>query len=193
MIEVEAKARAPDDAEERILRIGGVLERVENHTDIYFRSPVRDFASTDEALRIRIKDDGAHLTYKGPKLDYETKTRLELNVRVDDAAAAEKLLESLGFSRFAVVRKRRAKYRLGDAVVALDDVEGLGRFVEVEIAADRENPRDRARVLEIISSVGTGKPIRLSYLELLETARSSTPITASGSADEKSNPARSEP
>lgn len=183
MIEVEAKARAPDDAEERILRMGGVLMGVENHKDIYFHSPVRDFASTDEALRIRIKDDGAYLTYKGPKLDSETKTRLELSVRVDDAAAAEELLESLGFSRFAVVRKRRAKYRLGDAIVALDDVDGLGRFVEVEIAADHANPLDRARVLDIISNVGAGKPIRLSYLELLEEAKSIA--SASGNAAEK--------
>lgn len=182
MIEIEAKARAPEDAEERILRMGGVLEGVENHTDIYFRSPVRDFASSDEALRIRIKKEGVYLTYKGPKLDPETKTRLELSLRVDDAATAERLLESLGFSRFAVVRKRRAKYRLGDAIVALDDVDGLGRFVEAEIAADRDSPIDRARVLEIISRVGTGEPIRLSYLELL-ISRSSA---ASSRAAEKS-------
>ncbi|MGB9902517.1 class IV adenylate cyclase [Methanothrix sp.] len=189
MIEVEAKARAPEDAEERILQMGGVLDGVENHTDIYFRSPVRDFASTDEALRIRVKDDGVYLTYKGPKLDSKTKTRLELSIRVDDAVAAEKLLESLGFSRFAVVRKRRAKYRLGDAIVALDNVDGLGRFVEAEIPADRDNPTDRARVLEIISSVGVGRPIRLSYLELLEIARSSA--AASGNAGE--SPPKSEP
>lgn len=190
MIEVEAKARAPEDAEERILQMGGVLEGLENHTDIYFRSPVRDFASSDEALRIRINDDGAYLTYKGPKMDLKTKTRLELSVRVDDAATAEKLLESLGFSRFAVLRKRRAKYRLGDAIVALDDVDGLGRFVEAEIAVDHDNPTDRARVLEIISSVGMGRPIRLSYLELIEIARSSA--AASGNLGE-SPPAESEP
>ncbi|MCQ8903027.1 MAG: class IV adenylate cyclase [Methanothrix sp.] len=189
MIEVEAKARAPEDAEDRILRMGGILIGVENHEDIYFRSPVRDFASTDEALRLRIKDDGVYLTYKGPKLDPATKTRLELTVRVDDATASERLLESLGFSRFAVVRKRRSKYRLGDAIVALDDVDGLGRFVEAEISADQESPADKARVLEIISSVGVGRPIRLSYLELLEIARSS----AAASAGWKSAPAKPEP
>lgn len=168
MIEVEAKARAPDDAEERILRMGAVRAGVERHTDIYFRSPVRDFAATDEALRIRIKDDGAYLTYKGPKLDSETKTRLELSVRVDDADVAESILEALGFSRFAVVRKIRAKYRLGDAIIALDDVESLGRFVEVEIGASHDNAKDRERVLEILSKIGSGEIIRLSYLELLE-------------------------
>lgn len=188
MIEVEAKARAQEGAEQRILRMGGVLEGVENHTDIYFSSPVRDFASSDEALRIRIKDDGAYLTYKGPKLDSETKTRLELSVRVDDAATAERLLESLGFFRFAVVRKRRAKYRLGGVIVALDDVDGLGRFVEAEIAADRDNPIDRARVLEIISSVGMGKPIRLSYLELLEIARSDAAPSNAGEKNANAKP-----
>ncbi|MEM2097687.1 MAG: class IV adenylate cyclase [Methanothrix sp.] len=188
MIEVEAKARAPEDAEERILRMGGVLEGVENHTDIYFRSPVRDFASSDEALRIRIKKEGVYLTYKGPKLDPETKTRLELSLRIDDAATAERLLESLGFSRFAVVRKRRAKYRLGDAIVALDDVDGLGRFVEAEIAADHDSPTDRARVLEIISSIGTGETIRLSYLELLISRSSAAPSRAAEKSARGSEP-----
>jgi len=43
--------------------------------DRYFAHPVRDFSSTDEALRIRSVADENRITYKGPKIDATTKTR----------------------------------------------------------------------------------------------------------------------
>ena len=62
MIEVEVKARAREDTKERIAALGATPIGVENHLDLYFNSPLRDFKS-DEALRTRIKEDGgpAHL------------------------------------------------------------------------------------------------------------------------------------
>ena len=42
--------------------------------------PCRDFAQTDEALRIRTVGDTSFVTYKGPKLDATTKTRRELEL-----------------------------------------------------------------------------------------------------------------
>ncbi|MGC9514532.1 class IV adenylate cyclase [Methanocrinis sp.] len=167
MIEVEVKARAPPGIEEKILGLGGELMGVENHLDLYFSSPFRDFARTDEALRIRVKEVGARLTYKGPKLDSETKSRRELTVRVDDPIAMESILESAGFSRAAVVKKKRTKYALSDAVLAVDDVEGLGSFIEVELTGD-ENWEDQKRLaLDILAKLGLGVSIRKSYLELL--------------------------
>ena len=52
----------------------------------------------DEALRIRIKEDGARLTYKGPKLDRETKSRKELTVKIDDPLEMEPILSALVLS-----------------------------------------------------------------------------------------------
>ncbi|NYT02460.1 MAG: class IV adenylate cyclase [Methanosarcinales archaeon] len=170
MIEVEVKARAPPDLEQRILALGASPLAVETHRDIYLNGlPCdRDFARTDEALRIRIKEQGAFLTYKGPKLDSLSKSRQEITVQVDDPSAAEALLSSLGFVRSMEVRKVRRKYRLGDLVIALDQVEGLGSFVEVEVMAlpaDWEGRRQE--VLDLLSRLGAEEHIRASYLELM--------------------------
>ena len=62
MIEVEVKARAEKDTQEKIKALGAKLLKVENHHDLYFNSPLRDFKVSDEALRIRIKEEGARLT-----------------------------------------------------------------------------------------------------------------------------------
>ncbi|MFZ1315045.1 class IV adenylate cyclase, partial [Methanothrix sp.] len=84
MIEVEVKARAEEGTKERIASLGATPIQVENHLDLYFNSPLRDLRTSDEALRIRIKEDGARLTYKGPRLDQKTKSRQELTVKIDD-------------------------------------------------------------------------------------------------------------
>ena len=107
MIEVEVKARAPEDMAERIAALGATLLAVENHHDLYFNSPQRDFKESDEALRIRIKEEGARLTYKGPKLDQTTKSRLERTVKIDDPLQMEQILSALGFVLSAQVKKRR--------------------------------------------------------------------------------------
>ncbi len=170
MIEVEVKARSPPDIEAKIAGLGGELIGVENHLDLYFNSPFRDFAQTDEALRIRIKEEGARLTYKGPKLDSETKSRRELTVRVDDAEALESILESVGFSRAAVVKKRRTKYALGEATLAVDEVEGLGSFIEVELSGGEDWVGQKRAALDILARLGLPESIRESYLELLNDA-----------------------
>ena len=167
MIEVEVKARARPETIGNILALGATLIGTENHRDLYFNSPLRDFKESDEALRIRVKEEGARLTYKGPKLDKETKSRLELTIKIDNPEEMEKILMALDFIPSAEVRKRRTKYALDDAVVAFDEVDGLGSFVEVEISGEENWEMQASRALAILRRIGLGEPIRSSYLELL--------------------------
>jgi adenylate cyclase class 2 len=168
MIEVEVKARARPDTQEKILALGAVPLGMENHRDLYFNSPLRDFRQSDEALRIRIKEEGARLTYKGPKLDSKTKSRLERTVQIDDPLEMEQILAALGFVLSAEVRKRRTKYILGPVIFALDEVDGLGSFLEVEARGEADWETQKEMVLSIFRALGLGESIRSSYLELLE-------------------------
>src|SRR4249920_446158 len=63
----------------------GTLRRDADH---YFNAPDRDFAVTDEAIRVRTIGEKNFVTYKGPKLDRETKTRLEIEVPLADGEEA---------------------------------------------------------------------------------------------------------
>ncbi|OYV07799.1 MAG: adenylate cyclase, class 2 [Methanosaeta sp. ASP1-2] len=171
MIEVEVKARAPEDMAGRIASLGAALQAVENHHDLYFNSPLRDFKRSDEALRIRIKEEGARLTYKGPKLDRTTKSRLEWTVKIDDPGQMEQILSALGFVLSAQVKKRRTKYSYEEVTVAWDEVEGLGSFVEVEAAGEGDYEEQRQKVLSVLSRLGLHESITSSYLELLDEKR----------------------
>ncbi len=168
MLEIEVKARVDDfkKVEGRILELGGMFEREETQVDTYFNHPGRDFAKTDEALRIRRVDGGYFFTYKGPKLDDLTKTREELEVGVEDFGAIKDILLRLGFFEVLTVEKRRRYFVCNDALVMLDDVVGLGRFVEVEKHADDYDPR---AIVDFLLSLGVDEADieRRSYLELL--------------------------
>jgi len=171
MIEVEVKARARENTRERIAALGAAPLQVENHQDLYFNSPLRDFRTTDEALRIRIKEDGARLTYKGPKLDQQTKSRREVTVKIDDPSQMREILSHLGFVLSAEVRKKRTKYSYQGLIIALDEVEGLGTFLEVEALGGEDWVKERERVLSVLKQLELEETVRRSYLELLEEKR----------------------
>jgi adenylate cyclase class 2 len=151
-------------------------EAAVGEADHYFNAPDRDFGKTDEAFRLRRIGPRNIITYKGPKQPGPAKTRTEIEVPLadgDEAAAGFcRLVERLGYRPTAVVKKRRREFRFergGFALcVCLDEVERLGRFVEVEIVAP---PADRARAEEVLQQValalGLRDSERRSYLEMI--------------------------
>ncbi len=82
--EVEVKYRAVDHDHlvECLLQAGAVAGAVVDHVDIYFSHPVRDFARTNEAFRIRRLGQENRITYKGPRRSGPTKTREEIEIPV---------------------------------------------------------------------------------------------------------------
>jgi len=173
MIEVEVKGYADDAVFERV-RASFRFIRKEYQDDTYYGHPCRDFAETDEALRIRVKRFDGHfeafLTYKGPKLDSDSKTREEIEVELPDPDKQAFILERLGFREVLNVRKTREKYYVDRGVVlTLDDVEGLGKFVEIErlVETPSEIPPTVEYLKGVLRSIGVENFERRSYLELL--------------------------
>jgi adenylate cyclase class 2 len=142
-LEVELKYPLTDTASviRRLNQLGARELGLEHEQDIYFASPDRDFAKTDEALRLRRTANRLWLTYKGPRLDPLSKTREEIEVELKSPAVFEQacdLLEHLGYHIVVGLYKERRIYELdwrGYAVkVCLDNVSRLGQFVELENA-----------------------------------------------------------
>ena len=175
--EVEQKHRVPDVTAlfEKLAERGAELGPPVPQADHYYAHPARDFAKTDEALRIRTVGNKSFVTYKGPKLDAATKTRRELELPLDpsdgDGAKFGELLRLLGFKQVGVVHKRRRSFEIdadGRQVEgALDEVDGLGTFAELELLSD-EAGLDAARgvISKLASELQLGPSERRSYLEL---------------------------
>ena len=80
----------------------------------------------------------------------------------------KEILGHLGFVLSAMVQKQRRKYSYQDVTLALDEVEGLGSYVEVEARAEVDIEEQRQKVLRVMNELGLNESIRSSYLELLE-------------------------
>jgi len=175
MYEVEIKVRADHDVVRSHLHgLDAAPEGTITQVDTYYDAPHRDFAETDEALRVRRettdRDERVALTYKGPLIDDDSKSREEHETAVDDPIAAEGILDGLGFEPAATVEKERERFALDGYTVTLDDVSGLGEFVEVEIETPDDDIADaREGAKGVLKSLGLDPDagIRTSYLGLL--------------------------
>ncbi|MFW5965676.1 MAG: class IV adenylate cyclase [Halodesulfurarchaeum sp.] len=174
MYEVEIKLPAEHEPVRKALAASGATRLGElTQRDMYYDAPHRDFADSDEALRLReetAEERTAVLTYKGPKVDPQAKTRIEHETVVDSPAALGDILTSLGFSPAATVEKTRERYELDEILVSLDTVAGVGSFVEAETEAKADG-LDAARetVEATLRQLGLepDEQIRRSYLELV--------------------------
>ncbi len=175
MLEIEAKIKVRDLAvlRSRLNEAGAAFQERVSERDSYFNAPHRDFGRTDEALRIRYTLDRCTLTYKGAKLrGYGMKAREELSTGIESGEVFEEILLRLGFMKAAEVRKTREYYLLGSASITLDQVEGLGEFVEIELCTMDEGREMPQKIEEIVSGLGIeGELTRTSYLELLLQAK----------------------
>jgi adenylate cyclase, class 2 len=186
--EIEQKYRCDDLARIRValVALGAEAGEIVEQADCYYKHPQRDFAKTDEAFRLRRVGQRNYMTYKGPKIDATTKSRFEEEVRLADGEVAwhscDEIVRHLGFEPVAIVSKRRETLHLahnGATIeAALDNVVGVGTFVELEVAVDftsndmRKVDAAKRALAEVAAQLGLADAERRSYLELLLAARS---------------------
>jgi adenylate cyclase, class 2 len=177
--EVEKKFPVNDlqSLEATLLGMGAspFIEEVE--FDVYFQHPSRDFIQTDEAIRIRRVGEHVCVTYKGPRIDRTTKTRREIELPLgmgpDVDGSWQELFIALGFTPVEpIVRKTRRLSTLvwegRELTLALDDVEGLGTFIEIELVVEEpELEAAKSLVGSLADHLGLKDSETRSYLCML--------------------------
>lgn len=180
MIEVEIKIKIKNrqDLAGRLEELGFQQGDRIREEDIYFNSAFYDLREKDMALRIRKSvnlttgADKSWMTYKGPKLDTISMTRKELEMEIGDGQVGEEILASIGYDQSYHVKKRRKYFHKGDITACLDQVYGLGNFLELEILVEEESDREKSldRLIDILEQIGYQKEdvIQTSYLSMLQ-------------------------
>lgn len=187
--EVEQKFRLNDPAAvnaiiNRVTELGGKWQPAEEHADTYYAHPCRDFSETDEALRIRSRTGATgelhFVTYKGPKINQETKTRRELELPLASPefgpGQLAELWQALGFTPVATVRKSRRKANLSSGdwsfSIDLDEVVNVGSFVELDTSADESQvAAAQAALHDLATRLELTEVVRNSYLGMLLEAK----------------------
>jgi len=163
-IEIKARIKDKRALEARVVRIADSGPEEITQEDVFFNT-------THGRLKLRIFDeDGGELIYyerenqAGPKVS--SYSRL-LTDRPRDIQ--EMLTNACGIR--GIVRKQRRLYLVGNTRIHLDEVEGLGAFVELEVvlAPDQEPSAGQKVAEELMNRLRIRKTdlVDCAYLDLV--------------------------
>lgn len=165
-IEVEIKVKV-DDLQlirEKVASFGSLTKAI-NQIDDYYIPCQRDFFEQKphpvEWLRIRTNPDKVIFEYdrsinKDQKGEQEYTEEYETEISSPDDF--KKTLEFLDFKKVVTVDKHREYWMCGKIEVALDEIKGLGYFVEAEAKGDfKDNMEAKKSCLDFLSVIGITK------------------------------------
>src|SRR5579863_693224 len=139
MLEQEVKLAydSPDAARAAVVQAGGRLETPRRLiVDRLFDTVDARLRAGGTTCRLRREPGQALLTFKGPAQPGRVKTREETETTVADPDQMERILEQLGYRRCFTAEKYREEYRLGPALITVDETP-IGVYVEIEGTPER--------------------------------------------------------
>ena len=163
-IEIKAKVKDFDQLKKRVEQISDTPVKVIPQIDTFFHTP-------KGRLKLRELSDHGQLIYyerldvSGPK---------QSNYFISRTAEPQSLTEVLTFALGVrgVVRKQRLLYLVGKTRIHLDQVEGLGDFLEFEVVLDDDDTPEEGEHIaaELMQTLGIEEAdlIEGAYMDLLE-------------------------
>ena len=164
-IEIKARARDFEAIRLRAEKMSDTAVEVIPQEDIFFNVPQGRLK-----LRILAPDRGELIYYTRP--DQEGPKRSDYHIaRTADPENLKRVLE-LSYGIRGVVKKTRYLYLVGQTRVHLDDVEGLGQFMELEVVMQdgQDDAEGGAIADKLMTSLGVERSdlIDGAYMDLLE-------------------------
>jgi predicted adenylyl cyclase CyaB len=164
-IEIKAKARNFAELRRRAEALSNKPVEVLQQADTFFNTEQGRLK-----LRVLTIDNGQLIYYTRP--DQEGPKRSDYYIsHTSDPENLKRVLE-LAYGIRGLVRKTRYLYLVGQTRIHLDDVEGLGQFMELEVVlGDGQSDAEGQAIAEgLMTSLGVerGDLIEGAYMDLLE-------------------------
>lgn len=165
-IEIKAYARNFEEIRRRAETLSGAPVEVIPQEDIFFNTEKGRLK-----LRLLAPNRGQLIYYTRP--DQEGPKRSEYFIyETPDPENLKRVLE-LAYGIRGLVKKTRYLYLVGQTRVHLDDVEGLGQFMELEVvmAPEQTDAQGQGIAEDLMSRLGVERRDLLegAYMDLLES------------------------
>jgi len=162
-VEVEIKIEIDNfkEIKAKVVNCGKLIKSIKQ-VDDYFIPSHRDFFAQKphptEWLRIRTNPDKVIFEYDksiNKKENGEQECAEEYETEISDVEEFRKILNFLDFKKVVTVDKQREYWDCGDLEIALDKIEGLGNFIEVEAKGNFESTADaKTACLRFLEELG---------------------------------------
>lgn len=116
-----------------------------------------EFVSDTNFLRIRKTKGKVIFTLKRPQTN--ELDCIEREIEVNNEKQLEDIINYLGYQKVIEVKKKRRIAKKDDYELSLDEVEGLGNFLEVEhmVGMDMDSQKDQEDIWKFLSDLGVNK------------------------------------
>ena len=166
-IEIKARVRDFEQIRSRAEKMSDTPVEILPQEDIFF-----NVEKGRLKLRILSPDQSQLIYYTRP--DQQGPKRSDYHIsRSPDPQNLKRVLE-LAYGIRGIVRKTRYLYLVGQTRIHLDDVEGLGHFMELEVVLENgQSDADGQKIAEdLMAALGVEKAdlIHGAYMDLLEKA-----------------------
>lgn len=137
MREIEVKAKLDDRARFLVAakKLGIQFDEAITQEDTTYESELPYHDPRWNVFRLR-KQEGKHILTMKHKASTRSRDNHEYETIVEDENEVIKMLSRLGFRHGVYVHKQRQVAHFNDLELCLDEIKGLGWFVEVEKLAD---------------------------------------------------------
>jgi adenylate cyclase, class 2 len=160
-IEVKAKIQNFDFLLSKLKELGCNFSEPLIQKDKIFLSNNLEFPDIilgTPVLRIRESKDNRFTLKISPENELAC---FEHEVIVNDSKQMHEILKNIGFHEVVKVNKSRIKCKYNDYKICLDDVEDLGKFVEVEKISDENSSKVQKELFKFLESLGVKKEDRV--------------------------------
>jgi len=166
-IEIKARVRDFDKIRRRAEQLSDTPMEVIPQEDTFFKTPLGRLK-----LRVLSEDKGQLIYYIRP--DQEGPKRSDYHISLTSDPENLKRVLELAYGIRGIVRKTRYLYLVDQTRLHLDDVEGLGQFMELEVVMrDGQSDAEGQLIAEgLMAALGVERSDLLegAYMDLLESS-----------------------
>lgn len=161
-IEVKAKVKDFEIIKNKLKEFGCELSLpVIQHDYIYNQKGVdlRNHSHNTPVLRIREQGEKIIFTLKknrGNELDC-----IEKELEINDKDAMKDIFKLLDYEETVEVHKKRIKTNYKDYEICLDQVDGLGSYVEIEKMSDEDGEKVQDELFNFLQTLGVSREDRV--------------------------------
>jgi adenylate cyclase, class 2 len=164
--EVEVKVKVKDFKKILIVlrKLGCKLSLPISQEDkIYLLNSIRltEINTNTNVLRLRKQNDKNIFTLKRNSVN--SLIKIERETVIDNSGQMEEILKYLGYNLVIKVKKQRIKCEYKGMEICLDDIEGLGKYLELEIITSGDPLKEQEKLLSFLKTLNVNMNDRVFY------------------------------
>lgn len=161
-IEVKAKVKNFETIKNKLQEIGCILSEPINQDDyIYNRKGLDIRKGYDGSPILRIREQGEKIIFTLKKNRSNELDCIEKEIEVSNKEILKDIFDLMDYESSVEVHKKRIKTNFNDYEICLDEVDGLGSYIEVEKMSEEDGEKIQNELFDFLQTMGVSKEDRV--------------------------------